>query len=588
MPEAPAPALHPGTLEAALANGRKLLRDHPETALAQAHAILKRDGANVEALRLAAAAHRARGEDQEAVAAELASIHHSPRLPAIAAATRALDAGNPGEASRIAAEHLRAHPDDLAAISLSAESALAFGFAGKAEALLRRVLERVPPLVPARLLLADALMRQDRLVESGAEVDRALGFSPENPAALRLRARIETELGDHDAAARTYEQLLPSGGEEPELWVLYGDALRFLGRKSDSRLAYARALAIEPTHGQAWWSLVNLDPAGTDDATIAELEAALAARADHRGHAASLHFALGAAFDATGRHAEAFHHIEAGNALRRASQPYDRAEISGQVDRYIAALTPGSIAPRADTAGGPIFIIGMPRSGSTLVERILGRHSQIEALGELAVVPHIVEGLKLQNPEGLEARIAALPSAQLEALAERYRTRAAEHRRTERPFFIDKLHMNWRHLALILRMLPEARVIDVRRDPLDCCWSNYKLLFARGHPAAADMGDLGAFFTDYVRFLDHIETIAPGRVHRVDYEALVDDIEGETWKLLDHIGVSAERQCLDFHLSDAPVATASSEQVRKPLNREGVGAWKPYAEWLGPLKNALP
>jgi hypothetical protein len=229
----------------------------------------------------------------------------------------------------------------------------------------------------------------------------------------------------------------------------------------------------------------------------------------------------------------------------------------------------------------------MPRSGSTLVERILGRHSRIEALGELPLVPHIVDSVALEDRDSaLESRFAALDAERLGELRGRYLDRASERRRSDRPFTTDKLHMNWRHLPLILRMLPEARVIDVRRSALDCCWSNYKLL-SRGHPASADLRDLGRYFSDYVRLMDHIDHVAPGRIHRLRYEALVDDVEGETRKMLDHVGVAFEPRTLDFHLSDQPVATASSEQVRRPLNREGIGAWRPYAQWLGPLREAL-
>lgn len=581
----------PGTLEQALANGHQMLRDHPDMALAQAHAILKRDESNSPALRLAAAAHRALGDAEQAERAELAAIHHSQRIPSLVAAARALDEGRAGEASHIAAKHLSTSPDDLAALALSAESAIALGVADKAEPLLRLVLGRVPSFVPARLLLIQALMRQDKLLESRTLVEDVIASRPNDITALRLLARIQTDLGAQEAAASTYEQLLKLDDTLPDLWILYGDALRFLGRKIDSRLAYQRALTIDPHHGQAWWSIVNLDPAAVEEQQTAKIEDALAARRDQPEHAGNLRFALGTAFDALGRYADAFRHFEAGNILRRDAQPYDPEEISAQIDRHIAALPPGSLPRRRERGSGtavPIFIVGMPRSGSTLVERILGRHSMVEALGELPIIPHFVEALKLEQPDApVEPRIAQLAPDQLEHMAKHYLDRAADHCRTGSPFFVDKLHMNWRHLALILRLFPQAPIIDVRRSALDCCWSNYKLLFARGHPAASDLNDLGRFFIDYARFIDHIDRIAPGRIHRLGYEALVEDIEVETRRLLDFLGLPFEEQCLDFHLSDQPVATASSEQVRRPLNRDGIGAWRPYAAWLDPLRDAL-
>jgi tetratricopeptide (TPR) repeat protein len=433
-------------------------------------------------------------------------------------------------------------------------------------------------------------MRQDKLLESRDRVEAIIEAQPDDPVALRLLARIQTDLGDHDRASRTYEQLLEAEGRSADLWLLYGDSLRFLGRKVDSRIAYKRALALEPGFGQAWWGLVNLDPGQVTDEELAAMEDALAHCADRPDHAGNLHFALGTTLDAKGRYSDAFRHFEAGNSLARAAQPYDGDEINAQVSRYIAALPANAIPKRVQVsqASAPIFIVGMPRSGSTLVERILGRHSMIEPLGELPVAPHIVERLKLQQPEaGLEERVAGLGSSTLDELAERYRARAGDRRKATLPFFTDKLHMNWRHLGLILRMFPEARVIDVRRSALDCCWSNYKLLFARGHPASADLTDLGRFYRDYVRFLDHLNEVAPGRIHSVRYEQLVDDLEGRTREMLDYIGVPFEPACLEFHLSEQPVATASSEQVRRPLNRAGIGASRPYDEWLVPLRDAL-
>lgn len=581
----------PGTLDEALLNCRRMLPDHPQMALAQAHAILKRDSANPSALRLAAAAHRALDEPQQAEQAELAAIHNSQSIPSLVAATRALENGRFGEASHLAAQHLQHTPDDLAALTLSAETAIALDVADKAEPLLRDVLRRAPGFLNARMLLIDALMRQDKLLEARARVDDLLAIRPDDETALRLVARIATDLGDHAATARTYEALLKHHDRSADLWVLYGDTLRFLGRTVDSILAYRRALALAPANGQAWWSLATLDPNAIVDQDIADMQTALASNTGKPEDAGNLHFALGAVLDARHNYPEAFQHFAEGNTLRRAAQPYDRDEITQQVDRSVAVLREVGVPPKSDGTRArpvPIFIIGMPRSGSTLVERILGSHSQIEGLGELAIMPHMVEALKRQAPDQpLEPRIAELSSDKLQQLATQYIDRAGEHRHTDRPFFIDKLHMNWRHLPVIVRMLPQAKIIDVRRNALDCCWSNYKLLFARGHPAAADLGDIGRFYVDYVRLIDGLEAIAPGRIYKVQYEDLVSDIEAETRGLLEHVGVNFEAQCVSFHLSDRPVATASAEQVRRPLNDSGIGAWRNYEQWLGPLKDAL-
>jgi tetratricopeptide (TPR) repeat protein len=560
-------------------------------ALAQAQAILRRAPSNVDALRLAAAAHRRLGDGSLAERAELAAIHHSESNPMLRAAARLLDEGNPGEASRLAAERLRLAPDDLAALTMSAEAALALQLPHKAEPLLLRVLERAPSFVPAAMLQINVLLMQDRLREALSLVEGVIARRPGDKAALRLSARIRADSGDHKAAAAVYERLLEQDEQAIEIWIGYGDSLRFLGRADESRKAYLRALEIDPGCGLAWWSLVNLDPGAVADKQIEAMQAALDERAGQPEHSGNLHFALGAVHEARSRYAEAFHHVQQGNALRLTAQPYDPDEVTRKVDRYVRLLSQAAFPARAAAPAGrpvPVFIVGMPRSGSTLVERILGRHTQVEAAGELPIIPHIVESIALEDAQApVEERILALSEGRRQQLADRYLARAAERRSTDRPWFVDKLHMNWRHLPMILQILPHARIIDVRRSPLDCCWSNYKLLFARGHPAASELAHLGRFYVDYVRLVAHLERTAPGALLRVHYEELIDDLEGQTRRMLAYLDLPYEPACLDFHLATTPVATASSEQVRRPLNRDGIGVSKPFEPWLGPLKKAL-
>lgn len=586
-----APQRRDGTVEEALANGRALLARAPRMALAQAQAILAQNRADDDALRLAAAAHRALGETKHAVDAEMAAIRASERDSLLVAAARALDQKDFAEASRLAAERVRSAPGDLGGLTLSAESAIAMGLPDKGEPLLREVLERAPPFAPARELLLNALVLLDRMTEARVMLqDMAASDVQASVTHLRLLSRIETGLGNYDAAAILIERILGQLDARPDDWIDYGDSLRFGGRKQDAAAAYRQALAKDPGFGRAWWSLADLDPANIVDEDVAKMEQALA-RARDPEHIGNLAFALGIVFDARKLPDKAFPHFYKGNALRRQAQPYDAGETSRQVDRYLAALSPVTIPALSNASFDgptPIFIVGMPRSGSTLVERILSRHSRIEGLGELPVVPHMVQRLaRNQEAEWLEDAIGSLPAHELQRLGQWYIERASEHRRTDKPFFIDKLHMNWRHLALILRMLPQARIVDIRRNPMDCCWSNYKTLFARGHPAASDLGDIGHFYTDYVRFTDQLREWAPSRIHLLHYEELVENIALQVGGLFEAIGLPFEEDCLAFHLSSDPVATASSEQVRRPLNRDGLGTWRPYEPWLAPLKQAL-
>lgn len=575
---------------AALAKARQLLASRlPREALAEAQAVLRADLANGDALRIAAAAHRALGEGENALRAEMAAIAASQRDPAMHAIARELDRGEFVEASRLAAEHLRRVPGDLAALTLSAESAIALGLPDKAEPLLREVLHRAPAFSRARELLLNALMQMDCLTEARALLLAMTKMQPDDETALRLLARIESELGDFAAAATAGERIIQSAKATPEDWVNYGESLRFAGRKSDTAAIFRKAQAMDPAYGRAWWNLADLDARAMTDDDVAHMERALASRREDPEHAGNLHFALGIAYDTRQQHEPAFTHFAAGNLLRSKAQPYSPEETSEPVARYLAALSPNLIPAPSEIEGPvPIFVIGMPRSGSTLLERILGRHSRIEALGELSIVPHMVMRLKRdQAPEEMEARVTAMDTAELATLGQWYIDRAREHCRTDKPFFTDKLHMNWRHLPLILRMLPQARIIDVRRNAMDCCWSNFKTLFARGHPAASDLRDIGRFFADYVRLTDQLRTWAPGRVHFLSYEELVDDFDNVAGTAFAALGLDFESQCRDFHLSREPVATASSEQVRRPLNRDGIGAWRPYEPWLGPLQEAL-
>lgn len=584
-----------GTLAQALANGRALLEQQPAAALAQARAILEASPSEAAALRLAAAAHRALGEDDLAGRAELAALRASERDPALRAIARALGNKQFGEASRLAAVRLREVPDDLAAMTMSAEAAIALGLADKAEPLLDTVRQRAPAFRPAQMLHISALIQMDRLAEARTAIEGQIAREPDNIAHHRLMYRIASEAGDHRAAARIGARIveLPQAGVED--WVSYGDGLRFAGRKAEAVAAYRRALSIDPAHGRAWWSLADIESGALDEEDIAAMGKALDERKDDPEHAGNLSFALGMAHDRRGNHQAAFAHFSAGNALRRAAQPYDAGELSAQVDRWIALFaTAEHLAADAPREGQPvpIFILGMPRSGSTLLERALGMHSQIEAMGELAIMPNLVKRLSREQEAGeLERRVAGMSATEIGVLGTRYLERACERQVVQGgkrlPVFVDKLHMNWKHLPVILRALPSARVIDLRRDPLDCCWSNYKTLFARGHPAASDLEDLGRFYRDYVRLADHFRALAPDRVKLVDYGRLVDDFEPTLRGIFDFLGLPFEQACLDFHRSRAPVATASSEQVRQPLNRSGIGRWQPYGEWLGPLRNAL-
>jgi len=568
----------------------KLTTD-PGGALADVQGLLDQSPKDPSLLRLAAKAHRKLGEPAQAQKAEIAAIHHSGTIPNLAMAAKQIGAQEFGEASRILAEHLRQEPEDIAALTLSAEAGIAMGVAYKVLPLLEQVLSRAPSFLRARILYANALMLTDRLSDALLIIEPIVARRPDDAEVVNLLSRIQAERGDFAGATKANEILVRIDLDSPDSLTNLGDSLRFDGKREQAIAAYRRAIAQDACHGRAWWSLADLDARALTEKDVSQIGEALKQRSDQPEQAGNLHFALGIAHDTKGRAEQAFEQFAAGNRLRRVAQPYEAQSITSQVDRYLEALSesPEPSNRTIDAADPtPIFVLGMPRAGSTLVERMLGRHSNVEALGELSIVPHMVD--RVRNDAGedkLERTIAGLTEPALASMGQWYIARAKERMNSKSAFFVDKLHMNWRHLPLILRMLPQARIIDIRRVAMDCCWSNFKTLFARGHPAASDLSDIGQFYSDYVRQTDTLAQRYPGRIHLQRYEKLVDSIGVEGDAMFAAMAIPFETQVLEFHLSQDPVATASSEQVRKPLNRKGIDAWKAYEPWLGPLRDAL-
>jgi tetratricopeptide (TPR) repeat protein len=396
-------------------------------------------------------------------------------------------------------------------------------------------------------------------------------------------------VGEYEAALALYEVLLADFPKQPRIWLNYGHTLRTVRRRDEATAAYVRCIALAPGLGDAYWSLANLKTAPI----TAEVEAQMAAQLarpeladDDRLH---LHYALGKAQEDRGDHAAAFANFDAGAALRRRQLRYDAAGTTALMRRSKALFTPGFFAERAgggSPSDAPIFIVGLPRSGSTLVEQILASHSAVEGTMELPDIALIAAGLGREDRSYPEV-VADLSAADLSALGETYLERTAIHRRLGRARFIDKMPNNFHHLGLIRLILPNATIIDARRHPLGSCFSAYKQHFAYGHAFSYDLVDLGAYYRDYVELMAHFDAVQPGVVHRVIYEDLVEDTEGQVRRLLDHCGLPFEPACLRFYENDRPVRTVSSEQVRRPIFREGLDLWKAYEPWLGPLKAAL-
>ncbi len=521
------------------------------------------------------------------------SIESGLRNPQLMAAALALAEDRLSDAEPLLRAHLKQKPTDVAAIRLMAELAARIGRLKDSEGLLRRALELAPSFGAARANLATVLYKQNRFADAVAELDAVLEAGGDNPAQESLKAAALGRIGGYDEAVGLYKQLTERFPAHAKLWMSYGHMLKTVGDQDGSVAAYRHALAVEPTLGEVYWSLANLKTVGFSDQDVAAMESALTTEGLAHEDRFHLHFALGKAFEERHSQEAAFEQYAKGNALRSAELEHDPAEVSEHVDKVIARFTPEFLAARSGQgheAPDPIFILGMPRAGSTLIEQILASHSMVEGTMELPDIPAIAirEGREFGGgPAAWVEAVAAMAPERLAELGAEFIERTRIQRKTGKPFFIDKLPNNWAYTGLIHLILPNAKIIDARRHPLDCCFSNFRQHFARGQAFSYELAHMGQYYADYVRAMAHFDDVLPGRIHRVIHEAMLDDPETEIRALLYHLGLPFEDNCLNFHENKRAVRTASSEQVRRPINRDGVGQWQPYDTHLKPLKLAL-
>lgn len=512
--------------------------------------------------------------------------------PDLMEAALALSEGRVADAEPVLRARLRDYPADVVAIRLMAELATRLGRMSDAEKLLRRALDLAPFFDAARELLARNLQRSNRVEEALGEVAQLLEHEPDHASYLLLSASLLVKTGDQIGARAAYQHVLAQYPRQAKTWMSLGHVLKTLGQQNEGIAAYRRAIAEQPTLGEAWWSLANLKTIRFSDADISAMTCALDGLDDHprrdedRFH---IHFSLGKACEDRADYAGAFEHWRIGNEIRRKSLSYKADDT--HADCVAAAsffdharLSAGTGSPVAD----PIFILGLPRSGSTLVEQILASHSQVEGTMELPDIMAMTARLGgTGDAQSYCKLLGDLLPAQLADLGNEYLTRTRIQRREGRPFFIDKMPNNWMHVGFIRMILPNARIIDARRNAADCCLSAFKQHFARGQGFSYDLTDLGRYYRDYVDLLAHFDRAAPGMVHRVEYERMVTDTEAEVRRLLDYCNLPFEAGCLTFWQNDRAVRTASSEQVRQPIFASGVGHWQHFKPYLGPLFQAL-
>ena len=617
-----------GTIEVALANAARLLDRDARAAIEQADEILKVIPDQPDALALRGLALGRLGEGDAAIEALRRAVHfkpelpdawraladhysalemreaadeayaqhfrHSTRDPKLMVPALALSENRIPDAEALLREHLRHYPTDVAAIRMLAEVAARIGRIADSETLLARCLELAPGFTVARQNYAMVLHRANKPEAALRETQALLAEDPTNPGLRNLKAAILGRIGEFEKSIAQYKAVLADYPQQPRIWMSLGHALKTAGQNAGSIDAYRRCIELTPRFGEVWWSLANLKTyrfSGEDIATMrAQLERTDLTN-DDRFH---FNFALGKALEDASEYADSFAAYASGNALRRKLIRYDADENEAHVARSKKLFTREFFTARAGhgcPAPDPIFVVGLPRAGSTLVEQILATHSQVEGTQELPDVTMIARiiGRRTTRTEG-----SAYPRAldkfnadELRAFGDQYLAQTRIQRKTARPFFIDKMPNNFAHVGLIHLMLPNARIVDARRHPLGCCFSCFKQHFARGQNFTYSLSELGRYYRNYVELMDHFDAVLPGRVHRVFYENMVEDTEGEVRRLLEYCGLPFEEGVLRFHENQRAVRTASSEQVRRPIFREGMDQWRHYEAWLDPLKQAL-
>jgi tetratricopeptide (TPR) repeat protein len=528
------------------------------------------------------------GEEADAVFEEAFGL--APDRRRLAEAGEHLREGRPRECERICRELLARQADDVNALRLLAKAAGAAERWGQAERLLLRVLELAPAFHDARLDLSRVYKQQDRIDEAVATAAKAAESMPNSSNAHYLHASMLAIAGRHDEALASYRRTLEINAWHTAAWVGMGHLLKTLGRREDGVAAYRKAIEQRPNFGEVYWSLANLKTFRFAEEEVAEMERRLADEPLDEDARVHFLFTLGKAREDQGEYARAFEHYAEACAMQRMRIAYDPVETEAINERIRDVFSADFIEGNADRGcpdPAPIFIVGLPRSGSTLIEQILASHSRVEGTAELPDVGRVIGSLPTRcegqpYPEALRL----LDGDAWRELGEFYLERTRRHR-SGLPFFTDKMPNNFPSIGLIHLMLPNAKIIDARRHPLDSCFGSFKQHFAHGQTFSYDLVELGEYFLEYRRMMRHWQEVLPGRVLEVRYEDMVRDQEGQTRRLLEYCGLPWEDACLRFYETERAVRTASSEQVRQPIYSSSVNHWRHFREQLAPLIEVL-
>ena len=552
--------------------------------------------------------YRMTGDEKNAATAaeHIATLQNMP--PPIVQASSLFSDGELTPAENIVRAYLQKHGDHVEGMRLLARIGLERDVLDDAELLLEAVLKLAPDYRAARLDYARTLYRRQKYLRARREIEKLLALDAENREYLKQYAASCVGLGNYEAIIGLYRGMLTrtpqSDPEAADLHLWIAHALKTLGRQQEAIDEYFTAIAVRPNFGEAWFSLANLKTYRFAEDQVQRMRLAEAEPATQTVDRYHLCFALGKALEDARDYAGSWQYYERGNALKHTEARYlpqiteTNTRLSTRVcTKEFFEARRGWGVPDPD----PIFVLGLPRAGSTLIEQILASHSQVEGTQELADIQRIVMELRgratdLDNPR-FPGVLAELSREDFRRFGERYMTDTRAFRTADqsdaarpgaaRPFFIDKMPNNFRYIGLIHLMLPNAKIIDARREPMACCFGNLKQLFSTGQEFSYSIDDIARYYRTYLELMRHWNNALPGRILKVQHEDVVDNLEGSVRQILEFCGLPFEPACLDFHKTERSVRTASSEQVRQPIFREGLDQWRNYELWLGPLKEAL-
>jgi tetratricopeptide (TPR) repeat protein len=484
-------------------------------------------------------------------------------------------------------------PHHVEAMRLLADIGVRLGVLDDAEKLLEAAVRLEPANVRARIDYVQTLRKRQKFARALDEARQLLEMSGDNPQFQSMYAVECMQTGDYDRALKFFDKVLDTLPGDPVTLTSKGHAYKTRGDYEPAVAAYRAAIESSPQHGDAWYSLSNLKVYSFDDDEIHRMLAQ--EQNSNLSHADRVHlsFALGKAYEDRKEFDRSFHYYERGNRLKKAQSRYDAKRISEDLRAQRDVCTADFFAERAGTgypAPDPVFVVGLPRAGSTLLEQILSSHSQVDGTMELPNILSLSQQLRRRRGKdgtaAYPAVLTELDTGELQEFGRQYIEDTRIHR-AGAPFFVDKMPNNFRHIGLIHLILPNAKIIDARRHPMACCFSGYKQLFAEGQEFTYDLGDAGRYYRDYVELMDHWNRVLPGQVLKVQYENVVADLENQVQRILDYCELDFEAGCVDYHRTERSVRTPSSEQVRQPIFTSGLDYWRNYEPWLGPLKSAL-